>query len=286
MRIGRLVLSLALGGCAYGGVATAVSPYCSPPTNAEAPWQPDIAPPNATRFEQTAALLGLSDEIRVVRTEHDDHDSQVLVARVRVLNRLALARTMVDATLAELACESERAQQVATFLEAKQQVRNTGFVVSSVVVTSISAVVVAFLFNPNSKSEEVAAATGGAIGASLALVPVIRHPTIEFLHNPNALAEIWTRPARPRTFPDFVWAFLTQPQLSNGGGSSLRARVVAHWKEEYQKQAGSGFNERLLFGAGGRYDAATLRLRANMLHQVEADVSLVNQDLAGLAASQ
>ena len=40
----------------------------------------------------------------------------------------------------------------------------------------------------------------------------------------------------------------------------------------------------LLFGAGGRYDADMLRTRATMLDEVKAEVDLMNQDIAAMAA--
>jgi hypothetical protein len=66
---------------------------------------------------------------------------------------------------------------------------------------------------------------------------------------------------------------------------SSRDNVALHWRQESQKHDASGFNTKLLFGAGGKYDADTMHLRAEMLHHVEADVGLMNQDLAALAAA-
>lgn len=273
---------ISLCACASGQVPKGAWGYCAPPEAPREPWREDPVPRRASRVERTAALLGISDEIREARA---GDGSQAQAARVIVLERLELTRTVLEATVAELDCEHERAQQIAVYLEARKERVTTRFTISSIVVGAATTIVAGLLSSSNTggSSQEVVAVSGGALTAGLALVPLFDRPRIEIEHERNALGDVWFGRRVSSTFPVVVWAYLTRPEFSNEQAQSIREHVVARWKEV--QLHGDTSESTLLFGAGGRYDATTLNLRAAMLDQVKAEVRLMNQDLAALLAA-
>jgi hypothetical protein len=256
--------------------------FCAPPEAPPRAMPEDPVPRQASRGERIAALLGISDEIREARAARE---GQALAARMVVLEQVELTRTVLEATVAELDCESERSSQLASYLQSRKDRWTTRFTIASVVVGAATTIASGVLVGTNSGviSQEVVAVSGGALAAGLALVPLFDHPRLEIKHPRNPLADVWLGPRVSSTFPEVVWAYLTRPEFSNSQAQSIRANVVARWKE-YQRH-GTDVDVGLQFGAGGRYDATNLTLRTAMLEQIKAEVRLMNQDLATLVAA-
>ena len=275
-----VVGGLSLGGCASRQLPKDAWGYCAPPEPPPMAWLEDPVPDHAMRAERIAALLGVADEVR----QAQGRGSAAETAQVVLLERVEVTRTLLEATVAELECERERSRQLAAHLEARMERWTTRFTISSIVVGAATTITSGLLLgsNTSSSSQEVVAVSGGALTGALALVSLFDHPRIEIKHERNALADVWFGPRVPSTFPLVVWAYLTRPEFSNEQAESIRAHVVARWKEV--QLGGDALDVALLFGAGGRYDAVNLNLRAAMLDQVEAEVRLMNQDLATLVA--
>src|SRR5690606_8233450 len=125
------------------------------------------------------------------------------------------------------------------------------------------------------------AAGGGVTSAGLGLGSLWVHPTMEYLHPRNLLADLWNGPSTSTVYPPLVWAYLTRPEFPTTGGPSIRANVVRRWRE----LGNPGSDAATLFGPGGVYDADALRARAGMLDQVRAEVMLLDQEVAELGAA-
>jgi hypothetical protein len=265
----------ALSACASGPATSGAWGFCAPPEALPVTWREDPAPPDASRGQQIAALLGVSEERRQVGET---------TARVVVLERLAITRTVLDATVAELDCERERTLQIAALLHARKERTTTRFTIASIVVGAATTIIAGVLVSADTSptAQGLVAVGGGALTAGLALVPLFDHPQVELTHERNVLADVWLGPRVSRSFPVVVWAYLTRPQFSNEQERSIRENVVARWKE-HDLQRGT-FDRATLFGARGLYDAQALDLRAAMLAQVKAEVRLMNQDLSALFA--
>jgi hypothetical protein len=282
----RLALTLALlcllGGCISSiQAATGISAYCSPPSASHGGWTEDQVGATASRAERIAALLGVSDEL-----DHVRHlpASESQAARLLILERLDFARTTIEATVAELDCEGERAEQLSTYLEQKEERSTMRLTVASITVGAATGIVSAFLSTADTSTavQGTVAVVGGTATGALALVPLGQSPKVEFRHERNMLTDIWEGPPESTAFSDLVWAYLSRAEFSNQQVESIRARIVSRWLE-FRTLAQESSESPLLFGAGGWYDAETLRRRAAMLDQVKAEVRLMNQDLAELS---
>jgi hypothetical protein len=269
--------------CASGPATSSAWGFCAPPEKLPVAWREDPVAPDASRGQQIAALLGVTQEMR----QGDAGDQAVArAARVAVLERLVATRTVLDATVAELDCERERTLQIASLLHAKKERSTTRFTIASIVVGAATAIVTGALASADTSpsSQGLVAIGGGFLTAGLALVPLFDHPQVELAHERSVLADVWEGPRVSRAFPPVVWAYLTRPQFSNEQVRSIRENVVARWKEHDLRLAAVDLTA--LFGARGLYDADTLDLRAAMLGQVKAEVRLMNQALAPLFVDQ
>lgn len=274
----------ALSACASGPATSSAWGFCAPPETLPAAWHEDPAPRDGSRGEQIAALLGVSEERRQSGETADE--GRAGTARLVVLERLAVTRTVLDATVAELDCERERTLQIAALLHARKERSTTRFTIASIVVGAATAIVTGALASADTSpsSQGFVAVGGGFLTAGLALVPLFENPQVELAHERNVLADVWLGPRVSPSFPAVVWAYLTRPQFSNEQARSIRENVVARWKE-HDLLRGT-FDRAALFGARGLYDAETLDLRAAMLAQVKAEVRLMNQDLSALLIGQ
>jgi hypothetical protein len=235
------------------------------------------------REERTAALLGLRDAFgesgasgQSLRADPD---------RVRVLERIELARLAVGSTAAELACESERAKQAADAVARAQGGDVQRLTIASIGASAATAIAGVLLSTreASAASQDAVAIGGGAVTASLALASLVVHPGVHFAHARNLLAEIWLGPASSSLYPPFVWAYLSRPEFSNDGQRAIRERIVERWRV-FEGLGDDPALVLLVFGGGGHYDADTLRMRARMLDEIAAEVALASQDVAALAA--
>jgi hypothetical protein len=109
------------------------------------------------------------------------------------------------------------------------------------------------------------------------------HPRTDFQHPRNLLTDLWSGPPTSSTYAPLVWAYFTRAAFSNAQQQAIREKIVARWRR-YRDLAGDATETALLFGAGGSYDAETLKARAAMLDEVKAEVDLASQDIQELAS--
>jgi hypothetical protein len=283
MRAPILLALVAIQGCAPTIAVRPSSGYCGPPSHSTFRFEPDVAPSaSASREERMAALLGLGSVLaeRLAARELSTE------ARVRVLERIELARLSVTATSAELDCDAERADQTADYLSGKEASAVQGLTIASLVVAAGSAIAGVLLSTSNARAstQDAVAISGGAVTAGLGLAILGVHPRVDYGHPRNLLADVWRGPTESSTFPPIVWAYLSRREFSNQQQQSIRERIGERWSR-YRGIARDPTDVALLFGTGGRYDAALLRTRSRMLGEVRAEVDLMNQDIESLAAA-
>jgi hypothetical protein len=273
--VGIAFLPGALSGC--GGVPGRGG-FCAPPTIASGSFAPDELPADSgPRDAQVAALFGLSG----VTAEQVSQSPDI---RIQVIERLELASLVIGATSAELDCEGERAEQAADYLARSQAGGVQGLTIGSIAAATLTGIAGVFLSTKgaSASAQEITAISGGTVTAGLGLASLYVHPRTSFEHERNLLADVWFGPATSTTFPPVIWRYLKRPAFSNGGREPIRQRIVARWRQFHQVEDPA--TAAMLFGRGGMYDVDSLRLRAAMLDEVNAEVELARQDLAALGA--
>ena len=271
--LGILILPACSAAAAGGGG------YCRPPVAAAFSSAPGTASSDVgPRDVRMATLLGLGGVTASLAARSSE-------TRARVVERVGLASLAIESTAAELECESERAEQAADYLTRGQTSAVQALTIGSIVaatLTSIAGVLLSTSARPAAE-QDVVALSGGVVTAGLGLGSLFVHPQVDFDHARNLLSDVWFGPQTSTTYPPIVWAYLSRPEVSNGGREPIRVRIVGRWKQF--RQVDDPKTAATLFGAGGSYDAEALHLRAAMLAQVKAEVELTNQELVALSAT-
>lgn len=209
-------------------------------------------------------------------------------ARRQLTIRLQLATLEVSGLVAEIECEVQRADEVQDRLKQVQTTRTTTKTILGVVFGGLANILSGGIGMATAAGDaaNIASAAGGTLevlfGASANFTKVRQ----EFSHPHNHLAALWDGKPENDFFPHSVWRFLTQPDIRDLHGHSLRDVMIQTWNEEGRLGEPGSQQEKerkaLLFGAGGLYDPEDLHVREAMLQQLESSIQLMHQDLETL----
>jgi hypothetical protein len=216
-------------------------------------------------------------------------DAVIADLRGQVNDTITMATLDLASTIAHLACEEGRADQIASDLRGAEQIQTRRITAYSLVLSAGAAVVGGILAvaDKNPVPAGSVGIAGGVAGGAFGFATLAVQRSTTFRHKRNILGEVWRDGAHP-SFPDIIWAYLTRPQFSRTGDRTMRDYLIASWKESGRlgDDAEHPSPERvaLYFGEGGTYDASGLDDRANMLSDVREVVSLMNHGLQHLAS--
>ncbi|GGE94107.1 hypothetical protein [Hymenobacter cavernae] len=204
--------------------------------------------------------------------------------RQKVLAHLQLMTAAIASTAAELDCEGERADQVAGYLAEQESQRAQRLTVLSIGVGAAAGVGTTVF---ERKAPQYAFGIGGGLlTAGLGLLTLTSHRKIAFAHPRNLLTDVWTEKHTSALYPPSVWYCLQQKAFSNRGETSVAHNTRQRWQhygQLAQPDSPEGRRQQaLFFGEGGTYSMEELRIRANMLNELQAAVRLINQDLQAL----
>ncbi|NEU69728.1 hypothetical protein GK091_22805 [Spirosoma agri] len=206
-----------------------------------------------------------------------------VIKRQQIQQRLALASTELSSFAAELDCEGERADQLATYLDQKDTRRVRRLTIFSVVIGAVTTVATALIQADN--TGKIVGISGGLVSAAAGgLAAFSSNKSVIFTHKRNLLADLWYQPAQSSVYPPLIWYVLTEKTFSNSGQTSISANIRQRWRG-YVLEGTSSDEQTLYFGSGGNYQADDLHTRANMLNQLQSSVRSINQDLQGLLLS-
>ena len=132
----------------------------------------------------------------------------------------------------------------------------------------------------------IASVTGGALEVLFGTSANFTKVRQEFSHPHNHLEALWDEGKKDEYFSPGIWRFLTEPDIRDLEGHSLRDVLLETWNETGRlgEPGSSREKERkaLLSGKGGLYDSEDLHVREAMLHQLESSIQLMHQDLETL----
>ena len=230
--------------------------------------------PALQKLAHTQNLKSVSNEKKIA----------ILEEREKIVNRLLIASTAVSSIAAELDCEGERANQLASFMDDKDDKRIKKLTAFSIILGAAAGVVTNVL-QPGNAYYGIGV-TGGVISGALALVTLSKNKKAQFYHERNLLAEIWYESDTTCAFPPFVWYILSDKEFSNDKKYPIRYNIKHRW-EKLGRLGKEGTKKReqqiqLLFGKGGEYSAELLHIRSDMIDQLQSSIRLLNQDLESL----
>jgi hypothetical protein len=201
----------------------------------------------------------------------------------KIHNRLLQASTEILSLVAELDCEGERAEQLANYLDQRDERRIRNLTMLSIVAGAATTVVAALV--TSNTAENAISIGGGLLSAGVGGAAAFSsNQSVSFLHKRNLLSDIWAESQESSIYSPFIWYMLNEELFSNSGQTSIRRNIRQRWQEYVLKEA-SLEQQQLYFGWGGNYESDDLHARSNMLNQLQASVRSINQDLQSLLAN-
>jgi hypothetical protein len=210
-------------------------------------------------------------------------------ARRRVTTHLQLATLEVSSVVAEIECEVQRADEVQDRLKQVQSTRTTTQTILGVIFGGLANILSGgfSLATQAGDTGNIASVAGGALEVLFGTSANFTKVRQEFSHPHNHLQAFWNGSGKElQYFPPGVWRFLTEPNIRDVEGHSLRDVLIETWNAEGRLgEPGSRQEQQrkaLLLSEGGLYDSEDLHVREAMLHQLESSVQLMHQDLETL----
>ena len=288
--------------------ADAYATHCGPPATVRAPDVLSRFPDSrlASRDESLsilegfsphaqdiAMIIGVQDLLKELQTlsrtrpqelgqeEMDRSLLRRLQIRQQLSDRIALASFEVSGTVAEAGCEETRTDHLADALtEIRSQREEMGLLVAIVGDALIGVVAGALGLAAKNTASEIVAIFGGALAAGFGTAAIFVGGQYDFQHSRNLLRDLREGPEQSDLFPPIVWRYLNWP-FKDGRGT-IRAHLLSHWRAEGRFGEAGSKTERhrlaLFFENGGTYTIEELRDRAEMLDNLKAEISLMNQD--------
>lgn len=244
-----------------------------------------------------AHAIGILDDLNrfVQLQEHGQKDSslekrmEVVELSQKINQAINLSSLSISAITSEIDCEEERAEQVSAYMKEKEKDTETRLTVGAIIVGAAGAIVAgALLLNGDeSNAPEFVGIGAGLAEATLGLMVLTNKKRVKFHHPRNVLREIWNGEETSSMFPPALWYYLNYFNPQQVERNSLRYQILEGWMSFEQISSTQGQKKRSLFevffGDGGMYSSDQLKTRANMLDQLEAQISLMKQDLKALA---
>lgn len=240
------------------------------------------------RAREIAAIIGVHDllaEVQMLEQERTrgsaDLTLRTLTVRQDLSNRLLLALFEANSIVAELECEKERAEDLASQLEEIRNDVQQGRTVMAILADSISGVFAGtFLLLGSEILSGLIDLSGSVAALGFGVAALGGDQAYEFKHGRNLMADVWNGGHSGRQFPPAVWSYLNGPARPNGK-RTRRDYILGSWRARLGKP-GTKQEHRLaelFFGRGGIYRIHELRYRSEMLGILRTHVHLMTQDL-------
>ncbi|MCC6968107.1 MAG: hypothetical protein IT391_17690 [Nitrospira sp.] len=280
-------------------------PSTSPPTDVVS--RPEIGAPDRTnralkaavmdpavpsrfspRARDIAATIGVHDLLTEFQSLEQDMargsnglSLRSLAVRQDLSDHLLLALFEANSIAAELECEKERAEDLASQLEEIRNDVQQARTVMAILADSISGVFAGtFLLLGSEILSGIIDLSGSVAALGFGVAALGGDQAYEFTHGRNLIADIWHGNDAGRQLPDAVWRYLNAPVRANGK-RSRRDTILGSWRTRLGNP-GSTQERRmaeLFFGKGGIYRINELRYRSEMLGLLKTHVNLMTQDL-------
>ena len=217
-----------------------------------------------------------------------DYKINLLTLRSKILQQINIASLEISSVVAELDCEEERVEQFANYFDQIERRVENRFTIAAIITGATGAITAGLLATNGNDvlAEQVGMATGVAEAFYGAYMIFYKRPSIEFMHDRNVLSDIWLAPKVSFLYPPSVWYYMNYTPK----GSSTNLNKLETLKRRWRNLSDlNGENKEVLeiiekqFGKGGKFTADDFFTRSNMIDQLEAQITLMKQDLVQLA---
>jgi hypothetical protein len=209
---------------------------------------------------------------------HPDFDRvEKLALNSKVKSRVLKLSLELQSLAAAIDCEEEKSKQIASYLEKELRKKERNLTVAAIITGAVvgvgTGVILASENSPNDWAEYVGIA-GGLTEVFLGISILRLNRQISISHTKNILNDVYSSETRPSYFPPAVWYYFNSKN-QDAGGLSLREMLIKRWETYNMNESGMS----LLLSDGGAYSPELLKTRAEMLDQLESQLSLISKDL-------
>ncbi|WP_454957098.1 hypothetical protein, partial [Capnocytophaga gingivalis] len=201
----------------------------------------------------------------------DDSSEQAQLKRntlkIEIHSKINAIFSQMNSVTAELDCEEERIDQIATTLSNINDKSVTRLTVASILVGAASAVAGAYITDDNwNKGVTVGS---GVLGAGLSFLTLNPKGKKVVLQHPRNLLRCFITEKNDIEFPPFVWYMLNEPRFTNSGESSVLQNTQKRWIRHLFDNDKEKALKAVVFSDGGVYNAGDLHTRAEMFDQMQ-----------------
>ncbi len=207
-----------------------------------------------------------------------------LSLKQKITERILLFNTEVEAVVAELDCNGERYDQLAHFLEDRNQKVNTRLTVASIVTGAALAISTSIV--NNDKVNKGINISGGVVGAALGFMVLNpKGKKVQLQTRRSLLNNVWKETNNDRAFPPALWRVLNEKSFSNEGKQSLIQTLKKRWLTFVFDDKLTKQDEQRFFGINGYFSEEDIQHLADMHNQLQASVRTIQQDMRSLIAT-
>ena len=189
---------------------------------------------------------------------HRAPSAEIERARRKLTTRLQLANMEVSSLVAEIECEVQRADEVQDRLKQVQTTRTTTQTILGIIAGGLANILSGGIGMATRAGDaaDIASVAGGTLEVLFGTSANFTKVRQEFTHPHNHLQAFWNGEGREKEFfSPGIWRFLTEPDIRDLEGHSLRDVLIQTWNEAGRLGPPGSHQEQqrkaLLFGEGG-----------------------------------
>lgn len=183
----------------------------------------------------------------------------------------------MNAVTAELDCEEERIDQIATTISNLNDKNISRLTVASILIGA--AVSVAGAYIADDGWDKGIAAGGGVLGAGLSFLTLNPKGKKVMLKHLRNLLRCFMTEKNNGEFPPFVWYMINEHRFTNSGEGSILLHMQQRWVKNLFDNDKEKALKAVLFSDGGIYYAGDLHTRAEMFDQMQSVIHSLHQNI-------
>ncbi|NLR93616.1 hypothetical protein [Flammeovirga agarivorans] len=255
------------------------------------------------RFSKSSLILaeiyGVSEDIKAYKRLDEkikagNMNDRILLHKSYYQNeidkRLQLASFENDGLLSSIHCEQLRLARILNDLTALNNKKQTRLSNAAIIVGTLSTVLVAGILISkdeglnDSDAKDWIGIAGAVAGTYLAVKSSRQDATVEVDHHKNIIRSVYAKTNQQKLFSSTIWYMLTDENIVDGNGRTGIEIIKDNWKpfEEQFTEEEKMERLRVLLLPSGIYNQELLRLRIDMLGEIENGVEAMNKALSKL----
>lgn len=210
-----------------------------------------------------------------------NNDAFRLASRQMMTEKYMLFEAELNAIAAELDCNGERIDKLASYVDDLNSKTQTRMTVASILLGAVTIVTSATVKNDNlNNGINIVGGAGTALLGFMTLSPKGKKVNMQLQR--NMLQSIWYKNNDAQIYPSSIWGLLSEKKFSNSENLSLIETTRQRWLQYGLDDQQDSTLQKLYFNDGGAFSASELHVLANIHNELQATIRSIEQDLRSL----